>query len=235
MQSAVSVYAAELALTIQTKLADYANLSQSLDRTFPIRVVKGEASDTPSPENLRQALGDLERKRRELRDAGLLDTELEAEFPFDEVADNEKRGLLAVYVADSRQKLAVFDDLAAKTELMRRVINSRFLYKQLEISREAGLSLRTGDGREIPLTALSSGEQHELVLLYELLFRVDEGSLILLDEPELSLHVEWQSTFLDDLLEIAARRFLDVVVTTHSPQVIGDRWPLTVELRGPER
>ena len=37
------------------------------------------------------------------------------------------------------------------------------------------------------LVRLSSGEQHELVLAYDLLFKVKEKSLVLIDEPELSL------------------------------------------------
>lgn len=81
---------------------------------------------------------------------------------------------------------------------------------------------------------LSSGEQHELVLLYELLFKVGRDSLILLDEPELSLHVVWQQQFLDELQQIAELSGFNVIIATHSPQIIHDRWDLTVELTGPE-
>jgi len=44
----------------------------------------------------------------------------------------------------------------------------------------------------LKLTDLSSGEQQEVVMLYELLFCVQPGTLVLIDEPELSLHVVWQ-------------------------------------------
>jgi predicted ATP-binding protein involved in virulence len=80
---------------------------------------------------------------------------------------------------------------------------------------------------------LSSGEQHELVILYELLFRVRENSIILIDEPEISLHVVWQHEFLKDLGQIAALSQFHALVATHSPQIISDRWDLTVELKGP--
>jgi predicted ATP-binding protein involved in virulence len=55
----------------------------------------------------------------------------------------------------------------------------------------------------------------------------------LIDEPELSLHVGWQESFLRDIQEIARIRNFDVLIATHSPQIINDRWDLTVELRGP--
>ncbi|MBK8232979.1 MAG: ATP-binding protein [Candidatus Eisenbacteria bacterium] len=75
------------------------------------------------------------------------------------------------------------------------------------------------------------GEQHELVLLYDLLFRVRPNTLVLIDEPELSLHVTWQKTFLSDLLEIVEATGFDVVLATHSPFIVGDRNDLLVELK----
>ena len=72
------------------------------------------------------------------------------------------------------------------------------------------------------------------MLLYQLLFKVDKDSLILIDEPELSLHIAWQEEFLRDLKRIASVSSFDVLIATHSPQIIGERWDLTVELKGPE-
>jgi predicted ATP-binding protein involved in virulence len=72
------------------------------------------------------------------------------------------------------------------------------------------------------------------VLLYQLLFKVKPNSLILIDEPELSLHVAWQKQFLRDLQEITKLASFDILLATHSPQIIHDRWDLTVELKEPE-
>jgi len=137
-------------------------------------------------------------------------------------------------VNDAWQKLAIFDDIAERINLFTKLMNDRFLYKDFEVSRERRFLFRNYSSQDVPVTGLSSGEQHQLVLLYELLFRVQEGSLILIDEPELSLHVVWQQSFLRDIHEIARIRNFDVLIATHSPQIINDRWDLTVELRGPE-
>ena len=80
---------------------------------------------------------------------------------------------------------------------------------------------------------MSSGEQHQLVLFYELLFRIKEKSLILIDEPEISLHLGWQKKLLRDLLKIAKIVQVDFIIATHSPLIINDRWDLTVELEAP--
>ena len=61
---------------------------------------------------------------------------------------------------------------------------------------------------------------------------LDPQSLVLIDEPELSLHVGWQVNFLKDLQEVTKLADLDIMMATHSPDIIQDRWDLTVELRG---
>ena len=87
--------------------------------------------------------------------------------------------------------------------------------------------------KEIPLAELSSGEQYELVLIYELLFKVASGSLILIDEPELSLHVAWQKKFISDIQKIQRLKKMTFVIATHSPQIIGDKWNLVQILTHP--
>ena len=99
------------------------------------------------------------------------------------------------------------------------------------IDTERGFVIRsTVTNRELSLQQLSSGEQHELVLIYELLFHVNENSLILIDEPEISLHVDWQMQFLDDIQKVVGLTPFDVLIATHSPMIINERWDLTVEL-----
>jgi predicted ATP-binding protein involved in virulence len=229
---AVTAYSEELSKSIQTKLVEYAALSQSLDRTFPVRVVSQNAASDLTTDELRRRLNNLEHKRESLMETGLLDPE-GVDFQVPQEFDERKQGVLSVYVEDAEQKLGVFDEMAAKIDLLKRIINERFLYKRMTVSKDKGFSFSGANGKPLPVTGLSSGEQHELVLMYELLFRVDPGSLILIDEPELSLHVAWQEAFLRDLLAIANLRDFDVVIATHSPQIINDRWDLTVELRGP--
>jgi predicted ATP-binding protein involved in virulence len=87
----------------------------------------------------------------------------------------------------------------------------------------------------IPLVALSSGEQHQLVLYYQLLFKTNKHSLIMIDEPEISLHIAWQKLFLKDLQEVIAHNPFDALIATHSPQIIHDRWDLTASLDNPKQ
>lgn len=89
---------------------------------------------------------------------------------------------------------------------------------------------KTHNGKELKLSQLSSGEQHEVVLLYELIFKTKPGILVLIDEPEISLHITWQKEFLDDLLKIIKIQNFQVLIATHSPSIINDRWDLVYNL-----
>jgi predicted ATP-binding protein involved in virulence len=141
---------------------------------------------------------------------------------------------LTIYIKDMKEKLSVFDQIAGQTGRLMDILNKRFKYKQLSLHRTQGFQFNSLTGASIEISDLSSGEQHELVLLYELLFRIPEKSLILIDEPEISLHVAWQASFLGDLMGILKSTNSYGVVATHSPTLIGPRWDLTTKLSGPD-
>jgi predicted ATP-binding protein involved in virulence len=234
MVPAVMSDSKELAGAIQARLTEYASLSQSLDRTFPTRLVKRNGITKLTVAKLKRELEALEDKRSRLVKAGLLDREKEIDLA--DLLKNigkSNRNVLSVFVQDVKEKLSTFDELTARIDLLVNTINHRFLYKQMSVSKKDGFIFTTKGGKELSPADLSSGEQHMLVLLYELLFRVKPNSLILIDEPELSLHVIWQQQFLKHLKEITGITGFDVLIATHSPQIIHDRWDLTVQLEGP--
>ena len=143
---------------------------------------------------------------------------------------------LLVYVNDLEQKLLVFNDLLQKLELFTTILNERrFTFKSINISKTKGFYFKTSTGKELELNQLSSGEQHEVVLLYELIFNVKSNVLVLIDEPEISLHVTWQKEFLNDLLKIVKIQNIQVIVATHSPSIINGRWDLVYNLETPRK
>ncbi len=130
------------------------------------------------------------------------------------------------------------EDSFAKQRLFEETVNRRFLFASLKFNDDAAYSkdyrLFARDGREIPEDRLSSGEKHLLALYYHLVFVAQPGSLIFIDEPELSLHVDWQESFLRDMQRIVKLREIDLLIATHSPTLIDDKWEWTVGLGYPE-
>lgn len=228
----VTHFSSEIALRIQTQLGTYAKNSQQLDSTFPARLINF-IKDNKEPlrsEQILERLSVLETKRSTLTQIGFLDKEGGlTNLTVEDVL--KAREALHIYVQDVEAKLGVFDDLEQRVSLFVEIVNRRFQHKQLSISRERGFvftSLPAGDA--LPPEVLSSGEQHELIVLYELLFRAPHGGLILIDEPEISLHVGWQLRFVEDLLRILERTGCYCIIATHSPSIINGRWGLTVQL-----
>ncbi|NJK77295.1 MAG: AAA family ATPase [Microcoleus sp. SU_5_6] len=233
MIPSVNIYAQELAKEIQATLAEYGALSQSLERTFPARILNNKSPADITEETLRNKLNEIEEKRSSLREIGLLERDENPELKIEKHIDNTTKNILSVYVEDVEKKLTIFHEISAKIELFTKIIKQRFLYKSMSISKEKGFTLTVADGKPLSLTDLSFGEQHELVMLYELLFKVKPNSLVLIDEPEISLHIAWQVDFLKDLRSIIELVNFDVLLATHSPDIIDDSWGLTVELKRP--
>ena len=123
------------------------------------------------------------------------------------------------------EKLKTYDNILSKLKLFSNIVNSLdFVNKTISYSPEKGLIIKTKDGLFLDANKLSSGEQNEIVMLYEMIFDVADNTILLVDEPEISLHVAWQNKFLNMMSRIASNNKLQVVVATHSPQIIGDRW-----------
>lgn len=235
-KNSVIQYSNQLKEIIKIKALEATNLSTKLDRTYTNRLIeKITSTNTTSNNSIDKSLKDLEFKRLFLIMVGLLEHDDEAILPFNlnlGYRDNETlRDVLDIYIDDSNEKLSVYSELSQKLNTLIDIINKRFTYKKLLVNKNEGFifkSIRTG--KVIPLTNLSSGEQHELVLFYELLFNTPENSLILIDEPEISLHINWQNEFINDLKEVSNLINLKSVIATHSPDIINNNWDLTIEL-----
>ncbi|WP_102224692.1 AAA family ATPase [Acidimangrovimonas sediminis] len=103
------------------------------------------------------------------------------------------------------------------------------LFLDLQPLRRAGLLSMSGvevelkDGGPTDLLQASSGQLSMVSALIALASVIKNGSLVLIDEPELSLHPEWQVKYIDLLLRTFARYHgCHFVVATHSPMVISE-------------
>lgn len=132
----------------------------------------------------------------------------------------------------------VANELAGNVELFQKVINKfHFSDKEMVISPLFGFRfkhLRTGEF--IPLAKLSSGEKHLLIQTYSLVFDTPADAVALIDEPEISLHPAWIVQYIDNLQEIQKfksrelERPFQIIIATHSPILIGQRWKMTMDL-----
>lgn len=69
---------------------------------------------------------------------------------------------------------------------------------------------------------LSSGEKQMLVILLTVLVEDHQPYVLFMDEPEVSLHIEWQKRLINIIMQLNPN--VQVILTTHSPAVIMDGW-----------
>ncbi len=234
----VVAYAEDIKKRIQALLSDYASIAQELDATYPARYLAALGPDAHvlPPEDIGLSLACLQEERRMFETLGFLPyTRLEGEevIQADLIPDDAAvRQAIALYIADSREKYQIFGALKKKIDLLQQIINDLFLHINLTVDIESGFLLRFGGTTPVPATSLSSGEQHQLVMYYDLIFQTDPGTLVLIDEPEISLHVVWQRQFLECIREIISIADADFILATHSPQLIHTSWDHTIDLSG---
>ena len=77
-------------------------------------------------------------------------------------------------------------------------------------------------GEIIPSYKLSSGEKQMLIILLSVLVQNHQPCVLFMDEPEVSLHIEWQQRLIGLVRELNPRA--QVILTTHSPAVIMNGW-----------
>jgi predicted ATP-dependent endonuclease of OLD family len=220
----IDLFSQDLAERISQIKSDEDKLAVSFADSFPDRLLKYDQA--LSNDVFEKRFEGLSQKQQKLQKYGITP----GVFTRSEYK-GENRRVLSVYLEDYERKTSLYDDLLTRLDLFVSILNKKKLVnKTIVIDAKNGFSFVTSKGGQVPLAALSSGEQNEIILLYELLFKAPRGSLALIDEPETSMHVAWQIEFLQDIENIAKLSGLSFIIATHSPDLINDKMDLCVDL-----
>lgn len=98
------------------------------------------------------------------------------------------------------------------------VASDMLFRKKLYTNRSNQIVVEGEGGEPLSLERLSSGEKQLLIFLSETLLQEQRPYIFLADEPELSMHVEWQEELVPALLRINPNA--QVLFATHSPDVV---------------
>ena len=151
------------------------------------------------------------------------------------------KGILKVYDDALSTRAASKEKAYAGVDIFRTSVN-RFLGKSKELVYEelgykhASSPLRRRNktfvalpgGRRIGFNQLSSGERHVLTLLFAATHMSPADGLVIIDEPELSLHLDWQRIILGEICKQAQNR--QIIACTHAPEVAAEHMDAYIEL-----
>lgn len=193
-----------------------------------------EAPSTEVHEKPDQILANIEQLSEELQDSplqsdlrmkesvyGRLREQL-ASFRLDTESQEAASRVLAVYERSLRRRqeeqTKAFASIQAYVESVNQFLERKSLVVEARGPRERPqVGIKFGDGRLGGLQTLSSGERQIFGLIYAA-SHIRKGNIVLIDEPEISLHIDWQQDLIGAMVEQLPAKQL--IVCTHSP-VIG--------------
>ena len=110
------------------------------------------------------------------------------------------------------------EESSAPRNRLEELVKSLFAEGKVVTFSDQSIDIKTVAGANIGVSSLSSGEKHVLRLLVETLLAGE--SSIIIDEPELSLHIDWQIHLVDMMRTLSPKAQL--ILATHSPEVMAD-------------
>lgn len=220
----------KIALELKLKLSDVkkslGEKFQDAQKNIIDSITQGESHLSPKDDHI-QRIEVLNKNLKKLNSFGILE---KIDIPMNWNEENFK--FLSVTLLEYEKVIQVSKDILDRLELFQLILSkSEFSNKQIRINENFGFKFVCAkENYFIPNCVLSSGEQHKIIILYELIFNASKGMLVLIDEPELSNHVMWQLSFVDEIKQISEKLNLQFIIATHSPQIIDGRWDLTTDL-----
>ncbi|MFC9501992.1 ATP-binding protein, partial [Streptomyces sp. NPDC056982] len=101
----------------------------------------------------------------------------------------------------------------------KKIIRLGLMLDVLKVQHAEIYSLYTKEG--FSLYDLSTGEFNNLTSILGILFAVEKHSIVLVDEPEVSLHPQWQVEFIEIISDIFKDYEVShVIISTHSPMIV---------------
>ena len=94
--------------------------------------------------------------------------------------------------------------------------------KHISISNEGKIRVEADSPhRKLSLYSLSSGEKQIIIIFACLIFGlpVGQSGIYIIDEPEASLHLAWQKSFVESIRRV--NNSIQLIFATHAPEIIG--------------
>lgn len=123
--------------------------------------------------------------------------------------------------------IKLYENLQSKKSIIYQPINKFKLVvnellkpgKSIEISDQNEILIKNKSDKKISIKDLSSGEKQLLIILGQSLLQESKRVIYIADEPELSLHIEWQEKLTNAITSLNPNA--QVIFATHSPDIVG--------------
>lgn len=158
-------------------------------------------------------------------DKSVLDTQLEklqSEYGY-YLSELSKR-MLDTVQAEGKIDQEKVKEIYRANDMFKSIIGTAFKEtgKRLNAEKSKLEFIFDTDGSSIYADGLSAGEKQLLIILLTILMQDEKEHIVLMDEPEISLHISWQYELLNWIRQINPN--VQIITTTHSPMIFGSGW-----------
>lgn len=235
---AIEAASVNLAERLRAADSDYARSAQIADGKLAEALIDRMSAGWNVPlEEVQGLIRRVDDRRDVLRAVGLLDESSSAGVSVntEQLGDAAVRRVVQVVMESTLGKFQVLDDLERRLTVFKEFIDGRLSAKRMTLERQIGMRFDLPDGRSVRPQELSSGEQQITVLAYEILFKTTPSTLVIVDEPEISLHITWQDTLVADLERMGQASDVQFLLATHSPMILAGHPELERSLSADDR
>lgn len=130
------------------------------------------------------------------------------------------RPIIVPYLDSHEAKLDALNNIQSTIEKFISTINSFMVDKSISFHVRFGFKIMSRNREDLSPSMLSSGERHLLLLFCNAITALDEQSIFIIDEPEISLNVKWQRKLISSLLDCVKDSAVQYVFASHSMQIL---------------
>ena len=130
--------------------------------------------------------------------------------------------IISVLQSGKADAAARAQDISRAKSRFQDIVDELFADTGKKIVRTENEIRFTQIGETLSPFQLSSGEKQMLAILLTVLIQDKQPYVLFMDEPEVSLHVDWQQRLIDLIMELNPN--VQIILTTHSPAVIMNGW-----------
>lgn len=198
---------------------------------------QSESLDTESTkESIMRRVSDLEEQSKEVAKYGLM-----PKFKGNTISEavqytrDDQLGIIAnvlnPYLESIETKLDALKGIYSKIDTLINVLNRFVVSKRITFRLHSGINIIDDNNTILDSEMLSSGERHLLLIFCNSLVAVEQPSIMMIDEPEISLNVKWQRKLIESLLECIGDSPVQYLFATHSIELLSKHTNRVVELK----
>lgn len=230
LRSTVDNIPTKLQNIMERKDSEVMTSMQDREEQVLANLISFDQHNVPSVDVLNSQLAKINTARQNLNQIGLYANHPQIDVNLTNELSIELRHAVSDMLNELDRKLKPYSELLELIKIFEDMLQPTLRDIEIKIEKNYGLQFIASNGDHVQPCDLSSGQQQQLFLMFQIVFTGEHGQQFLIDEPEISMDYTWQTEIAERLERVAKVHRSKFILATHSPAVIAERWESANEL-----